>query len=212
MRKCPLCSCTSTSLFHQDKKRAFYHCNDCGLVFADAGSHLPPAAEKHRYGRAKLSTKQKQLSQFVFPLLEQLEQQQAGQLVGLNFGRVLNENDLQLIQQAGHILNQYDPFFAPDHLALKQKYDFIVSYRVFEHFQYPMKEWTLLSHLLNDGGWLAINTPLLTDLNAFSKWHHKNNLTHVSFYSRSTFEYLAANSEFTLLFAAKDLILMQKTS
>lgn len=95
---------------------------------------------------------------------------------------------------------------------LKQEYDFICCYRVFEHFQYPIKEWTLLSRLLHPGGWLAISTPLLTELDGFAKWHYKNNLTHVSFYQRQTFEYLANNSDFELLFAAKDLVLMQKTS
>lgn len=212
MRKCPLCQNLQAKFFHQDKKRAFYLCNTCHLVFADAGTHLPPAAEKQRYGRTKISEKQKQLSQFIFPVLEQLEKHQTESLIGLNFGRVLNETDLQLIADAGHIFNQYDPFLAPDHSALKKTYDFVVSYRVFEHFQNPAKEWSLLTHLIKNRGWLAISTPLLTDLTGFSKWHHKNNLTHVSFYQKSTFEYLAANSEFALLFAAKDLILMQKTS
>jgi hypothetical protein len=212
MQKCPLCHCDQVQFFHQDKKRAFYCCDTCDLVFADAASHLPPMAERQRYGRSRISQKQKQLSQFVFPFLKQLQQLHSGQLTGLNFGRILEAANLKLITDAGHILNQYDPFLAPEHTLLKREYDFIVCYRVFEHFQYPMKEWHLLSRLLNPGGWLAINTPLLTDLQAFGKWHHKNNLTHVSFYQKSTFEYLAANSEFTLLFAAKDLILMQKTS
>ncbi|MCE9686205.1 class I SAM-dependent methyltransferase [Shewanella sp. AS16] len=212
MRRCPLCHSQDAAFFHQDKKRAFYACEHCGLIFADAGSHLPPAAEKHRYGRARANAKQRQLAQFILPLLSQLAQQQAGRLRGLNFGRVLDDASLSNLEAAGHTLKQYDPFFAPDHEALRQRYDFVCSYRVFEHFQDPLKEWSLISRLLNPGGWLAISTPLLTDLAGFAKWHYKNNLTHVSFYQRRTFEFLAQKGDFALLFAAKDLILMQKTS
>ena len=212
MPRCPLCHNSQTRLLHQDKKRSFYVCKTCELTFADANSHLPPAAEKQRYGRSRIASKQKQLSQFILPLLAQLEQQQVGSLLGLNFGRILDDESLTTIENAGHKLNQYDPFFAPNHDVLKLEYDFICCYRVFEHFQNPIKEWTLLSRLLHSGGWLAISTPLLTELDGFAKWHYKNNLTHVSFYQRQTFEYLANNSDFELLFAAKDLVLMQKTS
>ncbi|MGL5047821.1 MAG: class I SAM-dependent methyltransferase [Shewanella sp.] len=212
MPRCPLCHNSQIRLLHQDKKRRFYVCMACELTFADAHSHLPPAAEKQRYGRSRIALKQKQLSQFILPLLTQLEQQQAGSLLGLNFGRILDDESLATIENAGHKLNQYDPFFAPNHDVLKQTYDFICCYRVFEHFQYPIKEWTLLSQRLHPGGWLAISTPLLTELDGFAKWHYKNNLTHVSFYRRQTFEYLANNSDIQLLFAVKDLVLMQKTS
>ncbi|MCL1092010.1 class I SAM-dependent methyltransferase [Shewanella profunda] len=212
MRRCPLCHNSQTYILLQDKKRSFYVCVTCGLTFADANSHLPPTAEKQRYGSSRAPSKQRQLSQFILPLLKQIQHQQAGHLLGLNFGRILDDASLETIEDAGHKLNQYDPFFAPDHETLKQEYDFICCYRVFEHFQNPMKEWSLLSRLLRPGGWLAISTPLLIDLDSFAKWHYKNNLTHVSFYQRHTFEYLAKNSDFELLFAAKDLVLMQKTS
>lgn len=212
MRRCPLCHNSQTYILLQDKKRSFYVCMTCGLTFADPSSHLPPTAEKQRYSCSRVTSKQRQLSQFILPLLEQLQYQHAGSLLGLNFGRILDQTSLTTIESAGHTLNQYDPFFAPAHHTLKQQYDFICCYRVFEHFQYPLKEWSLLTRLLRPGGWLAISTPLLVDLEGFAKWHYKNNPTHVSFYQRQSFEHLAKTSHFELLFAAKDLVLMQKTS
>ncbi|PMG78687.1 methyltransferase [Shewanella sp. 10N.286.51.B7] len=211
MIKCPLCSHTA-EFFIQDKKRAFYSCPQCQLVFANPQSHLMPAAQLQRYGRANKAAKQKQLVQFIQPLLGQISAQQEGPLTGLNFGRVLDQASLDIIELAGHRLNQYDPFIKSDQQIFNQQYDFICCYRVLEHFQQPLKEWSLITNLLKNGGWLAISTSLLTDLAHFSKWHFKNNPTHVSFYQQQTFEYLAQNSEFKLLFAAKELVLMQKTS
>ena len=209
MIPCPLCN-HQVRFFIQDKKRAFYTCSRCGLVIADPKSHLMPNVEKQRYGRAPKSAKQRQLSKFIMPLLAQINQQQIGPLSGLNFGRLLDPQCMQMIKDSGNNVNQYDPFFAADHSVLQKNYDFVCCYKVFEHFRNPNKEWQLLSRLVKPGGWLAISTPLLTDLSHFDKWHYKNNPTHVSFYQQQTFEYLAENSEFTLLFASQALILMQK--
>lgn len=209
MRRCPLCLSGHCQLFFEDRKRCLYHCHQCELVFADANSHLPPNAETQKYRLA--NNKSKLLSQFMFDLVSQCETGEQA-LLGLNFGRTLDPKSLQRVTKRGHQINQYDPSIAPWNRELKQQYDFICCYRVFEHFRYPNKEWRLLCELIKPGGWIAINTPLLTDLAGFDKWHHKNNLTHVSFYQRQSFKYLADKADFKLLFAANDLILVQKPS
>ncbi|ABZ78763.1 conserved hypothetical protein [Shewanella halifaxensis HAW-EB4] len=209
MRRCPLCHSGDTVRFYANKKRCLYHCHHCQLVFADASSHLPPSAELQKYRLA--NNKQKPLARFMLDLVSQCEDG-TNPLLGLNFGRTLDSKTLQKINARGHQLYQYDPSQAPWSSQLKQEYDFICCYQVFEHFRFPYKEWELLSHLLKPGGWMAICTPLLSELNAFDKWHHKNNLTHVSFYQRATFEFLANRVGFKLLFAANDLILVQKPS
>ncbi|WP_372870567.1 class I SAM-dependent methyltransferase [Shewanella sp.] len=212
MRRCPLCLRPDIRLFHQDKKRSFHACGQCCLVFVDGANHLPPQAIRSRYGRGGSLENQRNLPQFVLPLLNELATDQASPLNGLNYGRLLDEQTLKLITAAGHNLSQYDPFVQPNSEALQQQYDFICCYRVFEHFGSPYREWQLFQRLLNEGGYLALSTRLLTEPARFDKWHHKNNLAHVSFPSRETFEYLAANSGFRLIFAENDLILMQKAS
>ncbi len=211
MHRCPLCHNTDTSLFHRNKKRDMYTCSHCQLIFSDATSHLPPQVEKNRYLESNRK-KQAALTQFLISLIAQCEQGSSAPLSGLNFGRVLDSSSLSSTGLHQHHIEQYDPFFAPDHHLLKQHYDYICCYKVFEHFRFPFKEWSLLGTMLKPGGWLAISTKLLTDIHSFDKWHHKNNLTHVSFYQRSTFEYLAEQAGFKLLFAANDLILVQKPS
>ncbi len=208
MRRCPLCSSDKTGPFYQDRKRTIHRCKTCMLLFADASSYLTPDAELSKYRSA--NNKQKPMQQLISSLVSQVEQLNPEQLIGLNFGRITEATIVKEVARRGHELLQYDPFFAADHRLLKQEYDFISCYKVFEHFRLPYKEWQLLCSILKPGGWLAISTQLITELNGFAKWHHKNNLTHVSFYQRATFEYLAQQAGFKLLFAANDLILVQK--
>ncbi|MCF1426479.1 MAG: methyltransferase domain-containing protein [Shewanella sp.] len=211
MPRCPLCQNRYPSRFFTDKKRSYFRCPGCQLVFADLHSQLPPQVQKQRFNKLN-PTKQKQLSLFINVLTEQLAGITSEPLIGLNFGGFLPSSVLTLLQQQGHTLNQYDPFLAPDLAALRQSYDFVCSYRVFEHFNYPLREWGLLCRTLKPGGFLAISTRLLTDPRQFAKWHYKNNPAHVSFYCQKTFDYLAVHHGFTLLFAANDLILMQKAA
>ncbi|MCG9697991.1 class I SAM-dependent methyltransferase [Shewanella sp. Isolate11] len=208
MRRCPLCSSDKTGPFYQDRKRTIHRCKVCMLLFADASSYLPPDAELSKYRAA--NNKHKPMQQLISSLVTQVEQLNPNPLLGLNFGRLVNSSTIEALRQRGHHLLQYDPFFAADHSLLKQQYDFISCYKVFEHFRLPSKEWQLLCSILKPGGWIAINTQLITELNGFAKWHHKNNLTHVSFYQRATFQYLAQHAGFRLLFASNDLILVQK--
>ncbi|WP_404948371.1 methyltransferase domain-containing protein [Shewanella sp. SR44-3] len=204
-------------LFLQDKKRTFYDCQQCAFVFADPTDHrmaINPQqiTSSKSYGRQQKMTQQRQASQFVLPLLAQLSDLTGANLVGLNFGSHLDSHTLDRVQASGHQLMQFDPFNATEQTALEQEYDFVCSYKVFERFKRPLTQWNLLSSLVKPHGWLAIGTALLTDKSHFAKWHHKNNPAHVSFYQHKTFEYLATQGQFKLLFAAKELVLMQKAA
>ncbi|QUN05877.1 methyltransferase domain-containing protein [Shewanella yunxiaonensis] len=212
MQHCPLCRHDNIIPVFEDRRRHFFLCQTCALVFANPSSYLLPNAEKQRYGRSRHESKQKQLAHFIETLLLQLQSLQSNSLEGLNFGRVLAPQLLQPLALAGHRLHQYDPFFAPEHQLLHQQYDFISCYRVFEHFHLPVKEWQIIVQALKPGGWLAISTPLLQSVAVFSKWHYKNNPTHVSFYQPQTFAYLAKHSCLQLIFAQGDFVLMQKAS
>jgi hypothetical protein len=214
MTRCPLCKHTAT-LFFQDKKRAFFDCPLCAFVFVDPSDHrMPPISSTpiKNYGRQQKSAQQRQASQFVLPLLSQLSELTGKHLVGLNFGDNLDKHSLDRIQASGHQLMQFNPFIVSEQTVLEQEYDFVCSYKVFERFKRPLTQWNLLSSLVKPQGWLSIGTALLTDKSHFAKWHHKNNPAHVSFYQHKTFEYLATQGQFKLLFAAKELVLMQKAA
>lgn len=210
MLACPLCQKNTVEFFHQDRKRAYFHCFTCQLVFSDVNSYLPPYSQKKRYNKNTPSKKQQQSFELIQLILQQLQSLTNEKLIGLNYGGILNKSDVESIENKGHKLLQYDPFLIPDRQVLHNNYDFICCYQIFEHFKNPKREWLLLQKMLKPGALLAIKTHLLKRLDLFEKWHHKNNLEHVNFYQKETFEYLAKKSGFSLLFATNNAILMQK--
>lgn len=207
---CPLCDSRNTARYHQDKKRSYYQCNQCELVFACPESFLSQDQEKAEYllheNSAEDAGYRRFLSRLSTPLLETLP---AG-LHGLDFGCGPNPVLAEMLAQSGMTMSVFDPFFAPDTDLLSTQYDFITCTEAIEHFHKPMKEITLLSQLVKPGGLLAVMTKRVISQQRFSTWHYKNDPTHVSFFSEATFHYIARTFGFAVSFPAADVVFMQK--
>ena len=147
------------------------------------------------------------LSQLAKPLLAKL-----GNVphYGLDFGCGPGPTLSVMLEEAGHTLNLYDPYFAPYPEALLTQYDFVTCSEAIEHFYNPAREWQLLMSLLKPGGWLGILTSLAPKPKAFKTWHYKNDETHVCFFSRETFEYLADRDRLKMEIIGRNVILIQK--
>jgi len=63
---------------------------------------------------------------------------------------------------------------------------------------------------LKPSGVLGIMTKRVIDQEAFSRWHYKDDLTHVCFYSTETFQWLAAQWHATVTFSGNDVVLLMK--
>jgi hypothetical protein len=104
----------------------------------------------------------------------------------------------------------YDPYYVPDSSVLKHSYDFISATEVVEHLYFPGDELSRLWSILAFGGTMGIMTKLVLDRQAFSRWHYKNDPTHVCFFSRQTWQWWAQEHHARLSFAAADVVLLGK--
>ncbi|SIO23972.1 class I SAM-dependent methyltransferase [Salinivibrio sp. ES.052] len=210
MQHCPLCEHTKTHPYHTDKRRAYHQCARCMLVFVDRHALLAAEDEKAIYDLHQNHPEdegyQRFLSRLVTPLLARLPVP----LTGLDFGCGPGPVLAQMLRDAGHSMACYDPFYAPETDVLDEAYDFITCTEAIEHFHRPGEQWAQWQWMLKPGGYLGIMTKLVRDPVAFSRWHYKNDLTHVSFFSGQTFQFLAEQAGFELTFLGNDVILMRK--
>lgn len=209
--RCPLCSYPNTRDFHQDSDRTYLRCPACNLIFVNRAALLEPEEEKARYDLHQNHPDDPRylnfLNQLAEPLLERLD---PPPLTGLDFGSGPGPTLSIMLAEQGYQMQIYDPYYAPHRHVLKETYDFVTCSETIEHFYTPHHEWRLLVDLVKPGGWLGIMTLLLSSPDQFPNWYFKNDLTHVSFFSRETFRYLSVQDHLSVEFIGDNVILFHK--
>ncbi|WP_439331990.1 class I SAM-dependent methyltransferase [Pseudoalteromonas caenipelagi] len=198
------------SHYHQDKFRHYWQCNQCGLVFVDESERLTPQQEKAIYDSHENDLfdlgYRRFLSRVSEPLLERLKKPSNGLDFGCGPGPLL----AQMLTEAGHRMALYDLYYANQPEVLTGQYDFITCTEVIEHIAQPQTVLTQLFSLLKPGAPLVLMTKLVIDKARFSAWHYKNDLTHIAFFSRKTFAYVAKIYDSEVEFIGNDVIILTK--
>lgn len=206
---CPLCKFTHTKSFYRDKKRSYLRCQHCKLIFVSRKDLLPEEEERARYDLHQNNPENEGyrqfLNQFAQPLLERIDPPPQH---GLDFGSGPGPVLATILEKQGYKMSLYDPYYAPDPAVLQDTYDFVTCTETIEHFNNPDKEWQLLLSLLKPGAWLGIMTQLVEDQD-FPTMHYITDMTHVSFFSRETFLFLAQKEKLHIEFEGKNLIFIQ---
>jgi hypothetical protein len=117
-----------------------------------------------------------------------------------------------MLEEEGYRMDIYDRYYAHVPERLARSYDFITASEVVEHLHEPGMELDRLWSCLRPGGIMGIMTKLVLDQKAFSTWHYIRDLTHISFFSRPTFTWLATRWDAGLNFVDKDVVLVYKKS
>lgn len=208
---CPLCARPDSRNYYQDSRRTYLQCTRCALVFVPARYHLSPAQEKAEYDKHCNSVDdpgyRRFLNRLAQPLIDRLRPASRGLEFGCGPGPALAD----MLQRAGFDIHLYDPIYHPDKAALQQDYDFISATEVVEHLAHPARELELLWRILQPGGTLGLMTKLLIDRDRFADWHYIRDPTHIAFYSRETFRWLASEKNARLSFIGNDVILLEKS-
>ncbi len=209
---CPLCQHTDCSDFLQDKRRKYLHCHNCDLVFVEPQYRPSPLIEKQEYDLHQNSSEDTGYLAFLNRARAPLIEAVPSPATGLDYGSGPNPVLAQWLSEDGYDMQYFDAFYASKPICVPETgFDFIISTEAIEHFHAPHVEWRLWMEWLAADGVLVIMTKRWLDLERFSRWHYKNDLTHVSFFHERTFEYLAARYGFSLKLISNDVVMMQRT-
>jgi hypothetical protein len=207
---CPLCEGRGIKDYYRDLKRAYKQCDQCGLVFVDSHYRLTPVQEKAEYDLHRNSIDDRAYRAFLSRLFIPMQALLKPGANGLDFGCGPGPALSNIFSEAGFDIAVYDINYFKDRSVLEQPYDFVTATELVEHLYEPGKVFRQLWSLLPAGGCLGLMTKLLIDLEAFSKWHYKNDPTHVCFYSRDCFKYIARMFNADLSIIGSDVIILTK--
>ncbi|MCL1138110.1 class I SAM-dependent methyltransferase [Shewanella pneumatophori] len=210
MSTCPLCQQPQLQLFHQDKFRDYMRCQHCALVSVPSQFLLNAADEKAIYDQHQNDANdlgyRKFLSRALDPVLARVDKSASG----LDFGCGPGPTISVMAAEQGFEISNYDLYYFNQPEKLAKQYDFITMTEVIEHVADAQALLTCLDSLLKPGSILLVMTKRVTDVTAFSKWHYKNDLTHINFYSTATFEWIAQQYGWALEVLGNDVVLFTK--
>lgn len=208
--ECPLCGGHSIAAYHSDQRRDYLHCSRCGLVFVPTDQQLSQQDEKAIYDQHQNSPDDQGYREFLRRLTKPLLDRLKPGSQGLDFGCGPGPTLSAMLEEQGHPMALYDLYYANNLAVLESQYDFITSTEVVEHLSQPGAELQRLWSLLTPGGYLGLMTKQVRDREAFANWHYKNDLTHISFFSPQSFEYLGRQWGSNPEFIGADVIIFCK--
>lgn len=209
MTICPLCN-FRTFEFSKDKDREYFKCKECGLISVPEKYHLSTVEEKKRYDLHTNNPEDIGYRNFLKRIFIPMKERIAPGSSGLDFGSGPGPTLSKMFEEAGFKMKIYDLFYADDKSGLKDKYDFITTTEVAEHLKNPLRELDMLWGCLKQGGTLGIMTKFSPDKEKFSKWHYINDETHISFFSKQTFEWLKMRWDAKLEILGNDIAIFKK--
>jgi cyclopropane fatty-acyl-phospholipid synthase-like methyltransferase len=206
---CPVCRSAEVSAFACVRGSRYWRCNHCAATFLDPAQRPGPAAELAHYRRHRNDPADPDYRRFLARLAEPLLGKLAPGSAILDYGCGPGPALSRMLEEAGHRVSLFDPFFHPDPTPLGTRYDAVTCTEVAEHFHEPADEFDRLALLLKPGGWLALLTCWQTDDARFVHWHYRRDPTHVVFFRSSTLVHLARSRGWSIELPVKDVALMR---
>ena len=207
---CPLCHNSNNALFCSDSRREYLRCKNCALVFVEDKYILSPEEEKAIYDLHENDENDQGYRKFLSRLTEPLISLIDPGSKGLDFGCGPGPALAKMLQEQGFEMSLYDLYYFPDKEVLNNKFDFITSTEVIEHIKDSKAFIDQLHSLLKEKGHIALMTKLVLNQEAFSKWHYKNDLTHIRFFSVETFRWISKQWNMKVHFFGNDVIIFEK--
>jgi hypothetical protein len=190
----------------------YHRCSVCELTFIDPRARPDAASERARYATHRNDPGDAGYRSFLDRLAGPLCERLPAGAAGLDYGSGPGPTLSVMLEERGHDVALYDPFFADDPAVLLHQYDFITCTEVVEHFFDPRGEFERLAGLLRPGGWLGVMTELLHDDIDFATWWYVRDLTHVCFYRPRTMEWIAQRHDWRLEPVGRTVMLFQAGS
>jgi len=208
---CPLCRGRASDLFYQDARRVYFQCPACRLIFVPPEYYLSLEEEKAEYDLHQNNPADEGYRRFLKQVFNPVNRVLSPGSQGLDFGCGAGPLLADMFKAAGHKMAVYDPHYVPDAAVLADVYEFITASEVLEHLRRPGEVLDQLISILKPGGLLGLMTGMARDRPAFSRWHYISDLTHVCFFSRATFNWIADRWALQIVFIDNRVVLLKKT-
>lgn len=180
------------------------------MVALNPAFFLEPEREKAEYDLHRNDPADPRYRAFLARSLDEVVRRVAPPARGLDFGCGPGPALAAMVREAGYVVDLYDPFYADDRAVFERRYAFITCTEVVEHFAHPRRELERLWRMLEPGAPLVIQTGRVLDDARFRTWRYRQDPTHIRFFARESFVWLAAQWDASIDFPQRDVAVLQQ--
>ncbi len=127
---------------------------------------------------------------------------------GLDFGCGPKPGLSVLFEECGFQCENYDLYYMNNPSVFERQYDFLTCSETIEHFRNPRAEFEQFLRLVKPDGTIGIMTQLYDETaTSFEEWFYIRDITHIRFFSRRTFEWLAKYYRLTAEFLPDGIVI-----
>ncbi len=199
---CPLCQSPRPQPIPA-RQRRYFHCTRCDLIAVPPNDHLDDHTEKARY-RLHRNTADDPGYRAIFdgPLACLARHApRAGRV--LDYGCGWAPIFVERLRACGYDATGYDRFFAPT-LPATPPFDAVTCIETAEHFRSPRNAFDHIASLRAPRGCIVVRTQLHRGAASIDDWWYARDPTHVAFYSRAVFEWIAGRLSLRLVECSDD--------
>jgi len=186
---CRLCGFSRLTSVSQDKRRAFYRCENCELISVPERYWLSEDDEIKRYSLHDNNLSNSGYVKWLSQVADEVQKACGSKSEVLDFGCGAAAVLSQLLNEKGIDCRAYDPN-VQEYMYRRSKgtYDIIVLCEVIEHLKNIREEFELIDECLEGDGKVILRTQLYGDLSKFNEWWYAQDLTHINFFNEKSLQ------------------------
>ena len=186
--KCRLCGFDRLTLVSQDKRRAFYICENCELISVPKRYWLSADDEKKRYELHNNTLSNDGYVKFLSQMADEVQKVCDSNSRVLDFGSGANAVLSQLLNKKNINCRAYDPLFDKFLQNSGERFNIIVLCEVIEHLKNIRGEFEFIDKHLSKDGKIILRTQIYYDISKFSGWWYAQDAAHINFFNKKSLQ------------------------
>jgi len=185
---CPLCLSHNCQQVGSDKRRCFFRCDTCTLIFVPHAYHLTSQQERRRYDLHDNTESNEGYVRFLTQVADIVEDESSSHARILDFGCGREAVLSKILRHRGKRCDCYDPLYHHSITDTSVRYDVIVLCEVIEHCRDVQCTLHEIKRLLTDNATVLIRTQCYPPVDRLTTWWYAQDMTHVNFFSQQALE------------------------
>ena len=210
MKTCTVCKNNKIEFFLNVNDLDYWQCSLCKATMLNPIHFLSNHKEKKHYLKHNNKIDDIRYRNFLSNLIKPLKNKISINDIGLDYGCGYAPALADILKKDGFNVELYDPLFFKNENMFLRKFNFITCSEVVEHFFNPYEEFNKIDSLLASNSWFAVMTSFMTKDDLFKNWHYRRDPTHVVFYKKVTFKFIANKRNWATIFPSKNIVLFYK--